>query len=598
MSSKFQVSRSKSFQWLEISGAQISNHWKFFVAAIFLSCRGPVSASSLHMPVSGVDPKSGLSITIGSAFDKLPYCGYAPLRLTIRNDSAARHSWDFTFTSASPYGDRQGFRSSTSVDVDAKAERIVEIMVPLATQSGGYAYPQLTTSVVGYGCGGGARELWSGTYAAAGRSATPFTMLSETLGISSWLPLETKLKGSGVDLTGGQFDPKMAPGDYRGWLGCDSVWLSSSDWEAFDSIHRQALLDWTKLGGDLHVCFLSGDKNTALADLPAGDTPLGFGRIARVAVKDNSKFVDHIAHTIRGGSRLLDTIHSGYVAGWSLRAGIPPVVVHTGLILGFVIVFAVLIGPVNLFALARRKKHMHLFWTTPALSIAASIALAFVIVLQDGFGGHGNRFNAIYLDAAAHKAFTVQEQVSRTGVLLARRIPMHENFFMTAVQCNPGLENRNRNYALEGDSLTGDWFSSRSVDAHLLLAAQSSRARVEISPAGEAPSVTSGIGTTLGEIYYRDARQRVWHAEGVKTGERQIMRPSTAAALSEWWTRRRGFTGGYLRMRLLDIADQDNFFFAAAEGPAEQIIPTLPAIVWKQDTLLYFGPVAAAGGPP
>lgn len=564
-------------------------------------CLLPASAASLHQPVSDIDPASHVSIFVESAFERVPSCGYAPLRLVIRNDSPARHVWDFTFSSASPYGGNAAFRSGTSVDCDAKAERIVEIMVPISVQqAAGYSYPQLTTRVSGYGCGSSAMQIWSGGYSAYGGHGrtTAYAAMSDTLGVSSWVMLENLVRTNGVDLAGTQFDPAKAPGDWRGWSGCDSVWLADTDWEKLDKIRRQALLDWTRLGGSLHVCFPGGDIRAALPDLPQGDDAIGLGRFDRITAKDPARFVDYVDRTIRAEPRLLDAIHSGYSSGWGLRTGIPPIVVHTGLILLFVCLFAVLIGPVNLFALARKQKHMHLFWTTPALSILASIALALVIVLQDGFGGKGNRFNAVFLDSAAHRAFVVQEQVSRCGVLLSRRVPLRDALFMTALNTGAGFENRGRGYALENDALTGDWFSSRTIDGHLLFAVQPSRARVEISDAGGTPVITSGIGATLTDVFYRDQRQDLWHAQNLKTGERKKMQKAANPDFLNWQEKHRLATGRYLQVRLAPLWKNDDYFFASAEGTTEQVIPTLPSIVWKQNALVYFGPVMATGGAP
>ncbi len=597
-----------NFQSLEICGRVISNHWKqsqiLLIIAMAALASANASAAGLHTPVNNIDPRSGISIYVDSPFDKLPLCGFAPVRLVVRNDSAKRHSWDFVFISSSMYDQRQTFRSGTTVDVDAKAERIVEVMVPLIPSPTGYAYPQLTTHVSGYGCEGNSMAMWSaGGYAAAASTEATFAM-SDSLALTTWSLLETKLRGgsssagaapAGRDIPGFRFDAAAAPGDYRGWLGCDSVWLSEDDWQSFDTIKRQALLDWTKLGGRLHVCH-SGAAPSALADLSTGDETLGLGVVLRTSHANASRLADEIVRTIRKEQSLLRTINNGFTSTWPLRKGVPEIVVHSTLILLFVFGFAVLIGPVNLFALAKKKMHMHLFWTTPALSIIASVVLGLVIILQDGFGGRGNRFTAVYLDHVAHKSFVAQEQISRTGVLLSRTIPLHEPCFITAVNTDAGFMHRSRSYELVGGTLSGDWFSSRTVQGQLLYAAQSSRARVEIGTAAGAPAVISGIGATLAEIYYRDEKGKIWRAENLKQGERVQMKSAAESQFKEWWRHQTGTADAVLAARLNAQPDQDNFFFATATGNTEQIIPTLPAIKWKQDALLYFGPVAAIGG--
>ena len=132
-----------------------------------MSCRLPIGlvllsalsahAAAMHMPVSDIDPKSGIEINVESAFDKLPPCGYAPLRLVIDNNSSQAGSWNFFFSSSSTYDNSRTFRSQLrGVVVAGKAQRIVEVMVPIMTESGTYAYPRMTTKAVGPGCGANA----------------------------------------------------------------------------------------------------------------------------------------------------------------------------------------------------------------------------------------------------------------------------------------------------------------------------------------------------------------------------------------------------------------------------------------------------------
>ncbi len=81
---------------------------------------------------------------------------------------------------------------------------------------------------------------------------------------------------------------------------------------------------------------------------------------------------------------------------WGLRDKVGSFTVHTGLILSFVLVFGALIGPVNLFVFARGKKRFRLFWTTPLISIIASVALIVGILLTDGIGGSGKQLIAVF----------------------------------------------------------------------------------------------------------------------------------------------------------------------------------------------------------
>lgn len=612
--------RTEDFQGLEVFGRKFSNgcnsafgfRRSAFIAALATLVSLNVSAGSWHTSVGNVDSRVA-QIAVESAFEKLPDSGYAPLRLVVENRMGQAGTWDFSFRSSSSYGKSKSFQSSARVEVSARAQRIVEVMVPVTGTPGGYSYPHLIVNVRGPGCSG-SMATWSSHSGYSGNQQTSATAMSDSLAIMHWGRIESECKTASpaLDLNGTQFDIAKAPGDHRGWAGVDSVWITETDWTGLDAVHRQALLDWTKLGGSLHVCFVTGSRNDPLPDLPQGDGRIGLGSFARESAKDGTKFVARVIAAVRAEPALEKALHTGYgsVTAWGLRDGIPPIVIHTGLIMLFVCLFAVLIGPANLFLLARRKKHMHLFWTTPALSIAASIGLALVIILQDGFGGSGNRFAAVYLDPNAHKAFVVQEQVARSGVLLNRTIPVRDAFFITHVNTENASattaygryaaasgDDRAHVYDLGPDVLSGDWFTSRTVDGHLLSQVQPTRARVEISAGPNGPTVISGIDATLIRIFYRDIQQQLWVCGMLKTGERRQMERATAADFAKWWGETAKPAGGYLG-RLNSVQHADEFFYASANTATPELIPTLPAISWKNNSLVYFGPVAAAGGGP
>ena len=548
------------------------------------------STAGTARPLSNVDPKSGIGIEISSPFDSLPHCGFAPVRLTVRNDSDRERSWNISFSGASSYDERRSFGSGASITVAPKATKTIEVMVPLSTATETYAYPRLTTRVTGYGAPG-AVDVWaSGSSSFGGSRLQPFVAMADTLATTAWGPLEAKLKAESRELVGTRFVAAQAPSDYRGWMGCDAVWLAPQDWDVMAPAQRTALLDWVRLGGRLHVC---GREETLETEAVPPTGPLGFGAVHPHRLRDNNSLVNAAVDAIHGEPSLINTIHNDYTSSWPLRNSIPEVVVRPGLILLFVIVFAFLVGPVNLFILARRGRHLHLFWTTPAISIAASLVLAVIIILQDGFGGRGQRFTAVYLDSDAHQTCQLQEQIARTGVLLARTLPMRTAPFLTIVNTDNSTFNRPRGYDAMGNTYGGDWYASRSVQAHLLAAVEPSRARIEITGSTGSPAVVSSLSATLADLYYRDANGRIWHGTEIRTGERQALKPADEKAFRDWWRTQAALAGGRIAQLLADIPGRRSCFFAASPEGGGHPVETLPSIRWEDRCVLYTGPVTA-----
>jgi hypothetical protein len=566
------------------------------VAAAALCAASAVRGAG-HSAVVADDRKEGVRISFRSAFDNPPPCGFAPVRLEIRNESEAERTWQFSFESASDYSRNRSVRSGTALTVPARAERSVEFAAPMTYSDYAGSGPWLSLEVRGPGARDSAHQwMSSGSYAS---DLTPFVAVAESLYPSKWSLLEALIQtNTSKSLRGTQFAPALAPSDARGWIGCDSVWLTDADWTGLDAAQREALLDWVRLGGRLHLC--ADRRLPPLAGLQPGGHAVGLGQVGAWAFPGHRELLEHMAKTIPNEPSLREDLADSRKPGWNgaARTAVPSVVVRPAVMTLAVFVIAIVIGPLNLILLARRQRHLHLFWTTPALALAASVVLMALIVLQDGFGGRGIRFAAVYLDAAAHKAFVVQEQLSRCGVLLNRRIPMHDPVFMADVRSDARTRNERRQYAYGDGALEGDWFSSRSVQDHVLAVVRPSRARLEVleGPAG-APTAVSGLGVTLQRVYYRGADGRVWTVKDLPTGERRALQSATDSDLRGWWAGRAGEGGR--RMRALDLAaacGERGFFYAEAASAGDDAIETLPSVRWTSRGALYFGPAAPAGG--
>ena len=118
---------------------------------------------------------------------------------------------------------------------------------------------------------------------------------------------------------------------------------------------------------------------------------------------------------------------------WKLRDAVAAPSLRALLVFGFIVAFGILVGPVNLYWLAGPKRRQRLFWTTPLISLAGSALLVALMILQDGVGGSGTRRVLAVMLPEQNKLALVQEQISRTGVLLGRSFAIGEPSWMQQV---------------------------------------------------------------------------------------------------------------------------------------------------------------------
>jgi len=370
-----------------------------------------------------------------------------------------------------------------------------------------------------------------------------------------------------------RFDPACLPTDWRGYLGFAAILLTSEEWSGLAPDARRGVEDWVALGGRLSV--FGGGQDTQ---------PLGFGHIQGVpGVTSAQKIIDAIG---RGTNET-------YSLGWPPAVELGQPALPTMAISLSMVAFAVLVGPINLWVFCRGTRRYRVFFTTPLLSLGASLVLAATIVFKDGLGGSGERQVAIALMPDRHEAAILQEQVARTGVLLGHAFPASEPLAIDFLnlESESGLF-RPPDLRRHDETYSGDWFRSRFLQAHFLETVRASRSRLELLHAdgGETPSVLSTLPDTLENLYWHDDHDRYWHATNVAPGHTVALQlTSEKEFLARFWVGQNVRWGPILQARVGPTLPAGH---ACGNAPHSQAaMGTLEALRWQRDDALYFQPL-------
>jgi hypothetical protein len=372
------------------------------------------------------------------------------------------------------------------------------------------------------------------------------------------------------------FDTGLLPSDFRGLLGLRVLALAHDEWNGLRPGAREALSEWTARGG--RIVLVDGESHSGEAP---GRQDIGLGTIVKVnRPQSEAEWVE-----------VLET--PGPPQGISSRAWIeeqfPPIEDRPGLLLAFLLLYAPLVGPVNLYVFCSKGRRARLFWTLPALALGASFFLTAIVLLQDGLGGRGHRVTFLRLVPELTREVLIQEQTSLTGALLARGFELDESF---AIYDAPLGASSGRQFASEGSRLGGDWFRSRSIQAQRIEAVRPARAGVAFAGEG---AITSSIEDTLDELYYRDQEGRAWRASGVGPGARAALVSATEEDYERFWgTLLRG-AGPVTALHLKEAFLERGAFLARA-GASDRAVETLEGIVWS-DTVIYSGRISGEGKP-
>ncbi|MEI6535500.1 MAG: hypothetical protein WCN98_09190, partial [Verrucomicrobiaceae bacterium] len=524
-----------------------------YLMAWILAGVAPLLHAVHTIPVP-TDPASGVVIEIDSWLEYCPPSGMMPLEIKVTNGSSRTHDWTLTA--------RDGYGTGAACSVHLVVEPGRTVSAPLyatvmSSNSAYSAYRSLNLSVQGHGVSTWMTSLSAPPHTGGGGSGKvmEFMAMSKGLGAKGWIPMSErfeKAKSGPKPFEASQVEMAKAPDDWRGYSGLAQLWMTDSEWLGLGAGARAAIMDWMTLGGRT-VIFCTDATGTRLTELKLpepdakGERRHGAGEL-RIQVWDGKSFPLDAAVSMAEDSSLKGNALS--LAGynhWSLSDVVGRLQLHSGLIFGFILAFGILVGPVNLFWLAGPRRRHRLFWTTPLLSLAASALLVALMFLQDGLGGKGARRVLAVLQPEQKKAAIIQEQVSRTGVLLGRTFAKTEPSWMQSLALdssgsgfNPG-SNYQRQLNEDEHGRSGDWFASRAVQAQFLATVRPTRGVIDVfapANANDAPSVVSSIAAPLLRVFVVDEKNNIWQTDNLGTGEKKMMRACDQKEFTDWMDQR------------------------------------------------------------
>lgn len=555
------------------------------IGAALLALAARTEAGGWTKPVA-VDPQSGVSIEVTSLVWTSPLEGFVPCWVTIRNGSGAARSWDVSMSSGPAYG--RGLNRSLAhqtVRVEDQTTARVPLLLPLSPVAGGYNRRE-SVKLAGYGIAENGTVTLDGSNASISSSMTGYIGLGDALAVSLWEPLKQAVKDAKGDLDGSPFQVDRLLPDWRAFSGFDCLWLTEPEYAKIDPEGRAAIRRWIDQGGIFYLCTQGLDPalrgGLGLAE-DRQEGAVGYGSVRLIPWDGTALKVEEAVPLAQAIKPLHRSAAAGTATDWEMTRLVGKIPLNATFLILFIGAFAALAGPVNLFWLASARRRHRLFWTTPLISVAASLLLIAFILVQDGFGGRGARLMVTRLLPDRKEAAVTQEQVTRTGVLLSRGFTVSEDVVLSELAVR---QMQGKNLEQTGRAFTGDWFASRSVQAQRLRAIVPSRAEIQlVSAAGAPPEVISSIPATLTDLQYIDAANRCWRGAGLRTGERVTLKPG------ERLTHESEISGSFQLAALQREAMKEpgSFYAVADDGP---FLPTLGGIRWIKQRAVYLGPVS------
>lgn len=344
--------------------------------------------------------------------------------------------------------------------------------------------------------------------------------------------------GPAMDLI---LEPARLPASWLGYTSAKAVVIGVREWEAVDAAQRRALLTWTACGGNLLLVdagldMLFPDPRTrpivtgAVADYFFGKVHLlSAAAIQGAGFAVTLTAIDNAART-PSWQLPLEPI-SSTTATRGFRLPIPGVnAIPARTYLTILVLFAVLIGPVNHIVLRRRRQQALVVLTTPLIAAVFIGVLAGYVVVVEGFGVRGRAVSFTLLDQANGQAATraaVSLYAAGGAPSGGLRFPRDVAVFPTPLDAAP-LPGETLDLS-ELQQFSSGFLQARTPTNFETLGFRAARERLVFSRDGGQLRVSNGLGSTVTRLRFRDGARVYTLDDPLPGGAAATLRETTAS---------------------------------------------------------------------
>jgi hypothetical protein len=199
--------------------------------------------------------------------------------------------------------------------------------------------------------------------------------------------------------------------------------------------------------------------------------------------------------------------------------------VPVGGMFALVLLFAVGIGPVNVWLLSRYKRRIWLWWNVPAISLLTCLAVFGYSVFSEGWSGQGKIASMTLLDQRTHRATTFG-YASYFCPLTPSSGPRFSA--ETEVALLDDEQDRYRRTREAPEARYVDWSSDQHLVSGWVRARvpayfqfrknEDRRERLIFAASGDAPKVVNALGADIERLYWADASGRVFEGHDIAAG--------------------------------------------------------------------------------
>ena len=322
--------------------------------------------------------------------------------------------------------------------------------------------------------------------------------------------------------------------DWLAYTPFDAVILDAADLSSMPSAVLGAIGNYLQAGGNV---VLSGKT-----DVPAAWHPLqkenlrdgveydvGFGHCFAFNSENPSaldpKSVQALRGAVRDAARYWQTLPNDTAAANAALPIVANLKIPTRGIVIIMLLFIIVIGPVNILYLNRRKRRTWMLWTIPAISFATTLLVFAYSLLREGITPDTRIVGLTLLDQASHRAATIGGTAFYCP--LTPSGGLHFDFETEATPLVQVGYDRSGNARevdwTQSQHFQRGWVSARVPAYFLLRKSEMRRERIQIVNENGELQIVNGLGAPVKLLWLADSNKNIFEARDVAAGQKAAL---------------------------------------------------------------------------
>lgn len=215
------------------------------------------------------------------------------------------------------------------------------------------------------------------------------------------------------------------------------------------------------------------------------------------------------------------------------------------------LLFVIVIGPVNLIWLAKKKRKIWMLWTIPAISLLTCLFVAGFSLFGEGWNAVARTEALTILDETAHRATTIGWTAFYSPIT-----PSEGLHFSYDTELIPQLP-QGWDYRRRVPERTIDWTNDQHLDTGWVAArvpaffklqkneARRERLNIRQSADGGA-TLVNGLGAEIAQVWWADASGKIYSAESIAAGAQASLKATELKASATTSKLRQAYNGDWL----------------------------------------------------